>query len=556
MTFKELGLNSSLLKAVAELGFEEPTPIQAKTIPAILESKQDLIGLAQTGTGKTAAFGLPILHQIDSKNNKPQAIILCPTRELGMQIHNDLQTYSKYLNNDIKALAVYGGTSIVPQIKELKSGCQVIVGTPGRTLDLIRRKVLQLKNIKYLVLDEADEMLNMGFKEDIDTILAETPAERQTLLYSATMPKEIRQIGKNYMNNPIEFSAGKANIGAENVSHIYYVTHAKNRYEALKRIVDVNPKMYAIIFCRTRRDTKEIADKLMQEGYNADALHGDLSQSQRDFVMNRFRLKHLQILVATDVAARGLDVTDLTHVINYNLPDDNEAYIHRSGRTGRAGKKGISVSLIHTKEFSRIKSLEKKVGQTFEHKQVPQGIEICEKQLFNLIDKVEKVKVDETEINQFLPDIYKKLNWLSREELIQHFVSVEFNQFLEYYKNSGDINASAKKEAKEQKERKRGVEKYSRFYINVGTKNGLTPPKMIGLINDACNRRDINIGKIDMMKRFSFFEVDSKHEQEILKGFKGQKFENTPLTVQLSTPDSKGAVDQSPPKKKKRKRNK
>ncbi len=548
MNFQELGLNKSLLQAVTALGFETPTLIQEKTIPAILTSRQDLIGLAQTGTGKTAAFGLPIIQQTNTANNAVQALILSPTRELCMQISNDLITYSKYIK-DFITIPVYGGASITDQIKQLRKGCQVIVGTPGRTLDLIRRKVLKINHIEYLVLDEADEMLNMGFAEELQAILAETPETKQTLLYSATMPKEIRRIAERYMNNPLEITVGEKNIGTKDVSHIYYVTQAKDKYEALKRIIDINPKIYTLVFCRTRRDTKEVANKLMQDGYNADALHGDLSQSQRDFVMSRFRLKHLQVLVATDVAARGLDVTDLTHVINFNLPDENEAYIHRSGRTGRAGKKGISVSLIHTREFKKIRTLEKSVQQKFEKKLLPKGEDICRKQLFNLIDKVENIQVDEQQISPFMNEIYQKLEWLSRDDLIKHFVSVEFNRFSEYYKDTGDINADnkgkAEKEVRTKTKDSSGV--FSRFYINVGSKNGLTAPKMIGMINDHCRRRDIPIGRIDLMKGFSFFEVDSYFEDLVLKSFRNKKYEQIKLNVELSLPDKKGGK-----KKKKR----
>lgn len=570
MNFTELPLKTDLLKAVHELGFEQPTPIQEKTIPAILDSPRDLIGLAQTGTGKTAAFGLPILNHIDLNNRSVQALILSPTRELGVQITNDLINYSKY-SKGIKITAVYGGASIINQIKDLKAGCQIVVGTPGRTLDLIRRKVLKPQNIKYLVLDEADEMLNMGFKEELDAILNETPETKQTLLFSATMPSEIREISKKYMTDALEISVGKKNIGAVNVSHLYYVTAARNKYLALKRIVDVNPKIYGIIFCRTRRETKEIADKLMQDGYDADALHGDLSQSQRDFVMNRFRLKRLQLLVATDVAARGLDVDNLTHVINYNLPDEAEAYIHRSGRTGRAGKTGLSVSIIHSRENHKIRVLERLVGQKFEHKLIPNGHEICEKQLFNLINNMENIRVDNKQIDQFMPMIYKKLEWLTREDLIQRFVSVEFNRFLEYYKDTGDINVSVKSAGSsirdENKPKRRDSrrdsrrderfdnrrdnrrderhddKRFSRFFINVGSKDGLTAPVMIGLINDFSRRRDLKIGRIDLMKKFSFFEVDKDYESLILKSFKGKYFNKTKLTVEISQPDTKGNTD-------------
>jgi len=422
ITFKETGLNQDILKALDELGFENPTPIQEKTIPHLLSEEQDLIGFAQTGTGKTAAFGLPVIQKIDTDSKKTQAIILSPTRELCVQIAKDLDNYSKYTKG-LSVAAVYGGASIDQQVRSLNKGAQIVVGTPGRTLDLIKRKKLKLSTVRFLILDEADEMLTMGFKDDLDAILEGTPDDKQTLLFSATMPKEIAAIAKKYMKDAIEISAGKKNIGAENVNHVYYMVNARDRYLALKRIADINPKIYGIVFCRTRRETKEVAEKLMADGYNADALHGDLSQAQRDYVMNRFRVKNLQLLVATDVAARGLDVTDLSHIINYNLPDDLEVYIHRSGRTGRAGKKGVCLTIIHSRETGKIKMIQKKVGKPFEHAPVPSGKEICGKQLYNLIDKIEKIEVDNSQIDQFLPEIYKKLEWLSREDLIKHFVS-------------------------------------------------------------------------------------------------------------------------------------
>ena len=442
-TFHESGLHENIIKAIDELGFKKPTPIQEKTLPFLLNSEKDVVALAQTGTGKTAAFGLPILHNIEWKNKSVQGIVLCPTRELCMQITNDLDYFSKYIDG-VFVVPVYGGTSIDKQIAALKRGGQIVVGTPGRVLDLIKRKKLVLSEIKYLVLDEADEMLNMGFKDDLDSILAKTPKGRQSMLFSATMPKEIASIARKYMKDAEEISVGKRNTGAENVQHHYYVVQASNRYLALKRIADYYPNIYGIVFCRTRRETKEVAEKLMQDGYNADALHGDLSQAQRDHVMGRFRQKHLQILVATDVAARGLDVNDLSHIINYNIPEELEAYIHRSGRTGRAGKHGISISIIHGREGSKIGQLEKKVGKEFLQQQVPAGKEICEKQLFNLIDKVEWVEVDESTIEEYLDIIYKKLAWLPREELIKRFVSVEFNRFLSYYKDAVDLNVMAK----------------------------------------------------------------------------------------------------------------
>lgn len=534
-TFEELGLKPELLKIIDELGFVNPTPIQDKIIPVILNTSKDLIGLAQTGTGKTAAFGFPIIQLSDITSGQVQSLVLCPTRELCMQVANDLKTYSRYINH-FKAISVYGGASIEPQINAIKKGCQIVVGTPGRTLDLIRRKVLKIKNIRWLVLDEADEMLNMGFKEELDAILEQTPGEKQTFLFSATMPREIRNIAEKYMNKPEEVLAGKKNIGAENVRHEFYIVNAKDRYEALKRIADINPKIYSIVFCRTRRETKEVADKLIADGYNADALHGDLSQVQRDNVMNRFRIKHLQILVATDVAARGLDVNDLTHIINYNLPDELEIYIHRSGRTGRAGKSGISIAICHSREVNKIKRLEQLSDKKFVKKQVPGGSEICEKQLFNLIDKVEKIEVNDTQIEQYLPVIYKKLDWLSREDLIKHFVSVEFNRFLAYYKGARDLNVVGKPKEEIRKGKAKG---FSRFFISVGSKSNLTVPRLIGLINDTTQKRNIEIGKIDIMKKFSFFEIDQRFEKEILRAFKNVRYEGGSVSVELSKPDTK-----------------
>ena len=454
-TFKDSGLRQEILTALAEIGFESPTPIQSKSIPHLMSSEQDIIASAQTGTGKTAAFGLPSIHMTQIDKKMPQTLVMCPTRELCIQIAQDLTDFSKYLPG-LKIVAVYGGASIDTQIRALKKGAQIIIGTPGRTKDLIKRKKLILSNIKRVVLDEADEMLTMGFKEDLQAILAKTPSEKQTLLFSATMSKRIIAITKQYMNSPIEISAARVNLGAENVQHLYYMVQAKYRYEVLKRIADSNPNIYGITFCRTRRETKEISNKLMQDGYNADAIHGDLSQAQRDEVMDRFRKGKLHLLVATDVAARGLDVNDLTHVINYNLPDDDEVYVHRSGRTGRAGKSGISIAIIHTKEMGRIRGIERISKIKFSRELVPSGKDICQKQLYSLMDKIKTVIVDEPQIEPFLPTIYKKLESLDREELIKHFVSAEFNRFLNYYKNSSDINLSGnlpKKNTKAARER-------------------------------------------------------------------------------------------------------
>jgi len=530
MTFEETGLRDELIRATIELGFHEATPIQERIIPLVLNTEKDLIALAQTGTGKTAAFGLPLIHLADLKSPEIQTIVLCPTRELCMQITGDMGKYAKYIPG-FKTVAVYGGADIRNQIKALKAGCQVVVGTPGRVMDLINRKALKLAFIRWLVLDEADEMLNMGFKDDLDIILAEMPKEKRTLLFSATMPGEIAAIARKYMNSPEEVTVGNRNKGADNIRHEFYTVHARDRYAALKRIVDIYPSIYGIVFCRTRQVTKDVADKLMADGYNADALHGDLSQAQRDHVMNRFRYKQLQLLVATDVAARGLDVNDLTHIINYDLPDDNEIYIHRTGRTARAGKSGIAISIIHTRESRKIQDIEKMTGKRFEPKKVPTGIEICEKQLFNLVDKVEKVEVDEAQIEQFLPVIVKKLEWLSREDLIKHFVSVEFNRFLNYYKNTPDLNVA--RAQKDERNRNRNGDFIS-LRINAGFHHGLNPTRLIGLINEATRNRNIPVGRIEMGQKKSFFEVDKNFQEDVLKAFQDVRFEGVRVSVEVS----------------------
>ncbi len=535
--FKQTRLHPDILKAITEMGFETPTPIQAKTIPHLMASAHDLIATAQTGTGKTAAFGLPSIHLTDMEDRRTQTLVLCPTRELCVQITKDLGNFSKYING-MNILAVYGGASIQTQIKSLKKGAQIVIGTPGRTKDLIKRKRLDISHVARVILDEADEMLTMGFKEDLEMILAQTPQEKQTLLFSATMSKRVVGITKSYMNNPLEIATARMNIAAENVHHIYYMVNAKDRYEAIKRIIDINPGIYGIVFCRTRRETKEVANKLMHDGYNADTLHGDLSQVQRDEVMGRFRNRQLQILVATDVAARGLDVEDLSHVINFNLPDDDEMYVHRSGRTGRAGKKGISIIIIHTREMRKIREIEKKSSITFIRETVPSGLDICKKRLYTLIDKVENVEVDEQQIDQFMPDIYKKLEWLEREELIKHFVSTEFNRYLSYYKNARNINISGdsmgKKRSKREKRSRedRRDTSFAGFYVNVGFRHKLNPGRLIGLINECLRSSDAVIGKIEVMKTFSFFEIDNKWESKLFVGFKGKKFQGIPLLIE------------------------
>lgn len=532
-TFEEIGIRSELLKAITELGYEKPMPVQQQVIPVILQSNRDIIALAQTGTGKTAAFGLPLISNIDEKNKNPQVIILCPTRELCLQIANDLNNYGKYIIG-LEIVAVYGGASIETQIKQLKQGAQVIAATPGRMNDLIRRKKVNLNDIHTVVLDEADEMLNMGFQEELNTILEMVPPTRRTLLFSATMPREIANIAAKYMKETQEITVGTKNAGAENVKHHYYVVHASDRYMALKRIADFFPDIYGIIFCRTRQETKDVAEKLMKDGYSADALHGDLSQQQRDYVMQRFRLKNIQMLVATDVAARGLDVDDLTHVINYNLPDDVEIYTHRSGRTGRAGKSGISISICHTKEKFRLAQIEKMIKQKFEHKLVPSGKEICEKQMLCLIDRMETVEVNESQIAEFLPVVYKKLEVLSREELIKKFVSTEFNRFLEYYKNAADINVTATSERRESSPRNQASQGFTLLRINLGKMDGFNPRELIGMINDQTRDRSIVIGKADIQKSFTLFEIESSQVDTIFKAFKGIELNGRRVFVERS----------------------
>ncbi len=538
--FKEIGLNQELLDAVKDLGFENPTPIQAKAIPHVLTSSQDLLAFAQTGTGKTGAFGLPVIQLTDVTNKLPQTLMLCPTRELCLQITNDLNDYSKYVKG-LSVVAVYGGASIEQQIRALKNGAQIVVGTPGRVKDLIKRKRLDLSNVNRVVLDEADEMLSMGFKDDLDTILSQTMEDRQTLLFSATMSKIMAKITREYLKNPLKIAAAQTNKGAENVKHFYYQVQARDKYELLKRIADMNPDIYGIVFCRTRRETSEIANKLMHDGYNADAIHGDLSQAQRDEVMGRFRTKHLQILVATDVAARGLDVDDLTHVINYNLPDDDEVYVHRSGRTGRAGKSGISIAIIHTRERRKLTDIERKSGIKFRQQEAPGGKEVCQKQLFALIDKIKDVEVDEHQIEPFLEDIYKKFEGLSREELIQHFVSAEFNRFLAYYKNARDLNVT-KRERKSPGERRRNS--FTRLFVKVGEKNGLTPHRLIGVVNEALDSGDAEIGKIEIMRNFTFFEVDDNVSDALIRALDGMEFEGVKLKAEISK-DVRGGGDRN-----------
>ena len=528
--FKEIGVAKDLCKGINEMGFINPTEVQEQSIPFLLLENRDLISLAQTGTGKTAAFGLPVIQKTELKNKYVQSIILCPTRELCIQICKDLETYSKYVSG-IKILAVYGGTNIDTQIKSLNKGVHIVVGTPGRTKDLIKRKVLKLELVDKVVLDEADEMLSMGFKDDLDFILERTRDDRQTMLFSATISKEVKSISKRYMSDAKEISVSKINSGAKNIEHHIYNVSSRNKYEALKRIADFNPNIYGIVFCRTKRHTKDIANKFMAEGYNADAIHGDLSQNQRDEVMQRFRNKSLQILIATDVAARGLDVDDITHVINYSLPDDPEVYIHRSGRTARAGKSGISIAISNESERRKIKAIEKKGGIKFVNKDVPTGVEICSNQLYKMIDKIENVEVDEKQIKPFLKDIYQKLEWLDRDELIKRFVSVEFNRFLNYYKEANKLQSKRSKKS----EKKRGNKKsMTGFSINIGRKHRATPIDIISIINRALKSNEIEIGKIELNRYQSFFEIDKDFADELTSNIKKIDFRGNDIVLGTS----------------------
>ena len=537
-TFLELGLKEPINKALTELGYEKPTVIQEKAIPQIISSTDDLKAFAQTGTGKTAAFSLPILELLDTNSKNVQAIILSPTRELAVQIGNNIKDFCKYLP-DVKVTTVYGGSSMEEQIRSLKRGSQIVVGTPGRTVDLINRRALKLGNVQWLVLDEADEMLNMGFKDELDKVLEATPETKQTLLFSATFPREVESIAKNYMTKPVEITSGQKNQGSDNVSHEYYSVTERTRYPALKRIADLNPDIYAIIFCRTRRETQEVADNLIKDGYSADSLHGDLSQGQRDSVMGKFRKKTIQILVATDVAARGLDVTELTHVINHKLPDQIENYTHRSGRTGRAGNKGISIVLVNGKEKGKLRPIEKIIQKKFVEAKVPTGKEIVQNQLMNLIDKVQTTEVNESEINEFLPSIYEKLESLNREELIQKFVSLEFNTMLAYYENAKDLNdLSSRDNSRARTEN----ENMTRFFINIGRKDNLNPGKLIGLINEQNIGDKVEIGSIDILDTFSFFEIDKNFEDKTLEAFSSNQpdFDGRSVNVEITKKERSG----------------
>ena len=535
-TFEELGVSAEIRRAISEMGYEHPMPVQEEVIPYLLGVGNDVIALAQTGTGKTAAFGLPVLQKVNPADRRTQAVILSPTRELCLQIAGDLKEYSRYID-DLHVLAVYGGSSIESQIRSLRKGAQVIVATPGRLIDLMNRGVAKLDAVENVVLDEADEMLNMGFTESINEILAGVPTERNTLLFSATMGKEIERIAKSYLHDYKEIVVGSRNEGAENVNHIYYLVHAKDKYAALKRVVDYFPRIYGIIFCRTRLETQEVADHLIRDGYNAEALHGDLSQAQRDLTMQKFRQHHTQLLVATDVAARGLDVDDLTHVINYGLPDDVENYTHRSGRTGRAGKRGTSISIIHLREKGKVRIIEKVIGKKFEAGTLPEPQEICTKQLYKVMDELERIEVNDTEIAPFLPEIFRKLEWLTKEDLIKRIVSREFGHFLRYYADApvieqptdrkGDDNAEGRKSRRERRKGDDGnhqaEEGYTRLFINLGKRDNFYAREIINLVNRHVKGGKVEIGRIDLTNNCSFFEVPNEDADLVLSKMKRVK---------------------------------
>ena len=529
-SFESLGLSGGLVQSVLQIGFETPTPIQEQAIPVLLTGSRDFVGLAQTGTGKTAAFGLPLLDLVASGSRDTQALVLAPTRELGLQIASDLENFSEKFKS-LNIVAVYGGASISEQIRKVRKGAQIIVATPGRLIDMVDRKAINLSTVKYVVLDEADEMLNMGFKEELDKILAYTPETKQTWLFSATMPREVREIMKNYMTNPFELTVGEKNTGNVNITHNYVLVHEKDKYQALKRILDDNPDIFGLIFCRTRIDTQRIAESLMKDGYNADALHGDLTQQQRDRVMMKFRQRTLQILVATDVAARGIDVEDITHVIHLNIPDEMEFYTHRSGRTARAGKRGVSIAMISRRELGKVKQIEKTLKTTFNKMLIPTGEQVCQRQLLALMHRVREVKVNEDEIGAFLPAVYEELKDVTKNDLIKRFASIEFNRFLDYYRNAPDLNIDDRKTGERDTDRYRSG---GRFFINLGKMDGMEKADLLELIDDVTGVDGKAIGKIELKGAYSFFEAEKEKADDILNGFKDIEYNGRQVRVELT----------------------
>lgn len=528
-TFQQLGLEAHLLQAIADLGFETPSDIQLKAIPSLLSEERDLVALAQTGTGKTAAFGFPMLQNIDINSRTTQGLVLSPTRELCLQITNEMKLYGKYCKG-LNVVAVYGGASITEQAKQIKRGAQIIVATPGRMKDMIQRRMIDISKIDYAVLDEADEMLNMGFFEDINAILSYTPDQKSTWLFSATMPKEVAVIAKKFMHDPVEITVGKKNIGSKNVTHEYYVVGARDRYAALKRLADANPNIFSVVFCRTKRDTQKVAEKLVEDGYNAGALHGDLSQNQRDLVMKSFRNKQIQLLVATDVAARGIDVDDITHVINYQLPDEIETYTHRSGRTGRAGRHGISMVIITKSEFRKIKAIENKIQKSFDKKPIPEGMEICELQLKALAEKIHDTEINH-DIEPFLEDINARFDGVDKETLIKKFFSVEFSRFFNYYKTAKNLNVSDSKMTSSSKSHS---EDSIRYFINIGKKDGFDWMHLKDMIRDLLELKQGDVYKVDVKDSFSFFNTDAIHLAKVVEGFADFRLNGRFVNVEIT----------------------
>ena len=537
-TFEALGLEERLIKATTALGFVQPTPIQEKAIPVLLSGTKDLVGLAQTGTGKTAAFGLPLLQLLDESKKTPQALVVCPTRELCLQIVNEMVLFKKFITG-IQVLAVYGGASIGQQIRELKRGVQIVVATPGRLIDLIERKAINLEEIEYVILDEADEMLNMGFQEDIEFILQNTPKRNATWLFSATMPPEIRKVSRKYMSQPFEVTVGKVNTANKNIDHQYFVTSSQHRYETLKRLIDFNPGIYGIIFTRTKVETQEIADKLTREGYDIDALHGDLTQQQRDKVMGEFRDKSLQLLIATDVAARGIDVQGITHVINYELPDDMEVYTHRSGRTGRAGNTGICMSIVHVREVYKVKQIERMVQAPFHKLEIPTGKDVCRKQFFAFMDKLLQLDISHGDYETFLPMLQERFAHVTKDEVLQRVAALEFDRFLKYYENAEDLNIRERERApqggkgrpapdasrrRDTRGREFGGGDYQRLFVNLGTKDGFYKASFLQFILDMSDLRKEVLGRIDMKEMNSWIEVDRKSAGQMIRAIDGKKY--------------------------------
>lgn len=555
-----MNLAPGILRAIEDLGFESPMPVQEEVIPLMLEQQNDIIALAQTGTGKTAAFGLPLVQLTDINLKEPQALVLCPTRELCIQITADLQSFAVHTPG-LNILAVYGGASIENQLRALKKGVQIIVATPGRLWDLMGRKAVKLHAVSNVVLDEADEMLNMGFEESIAEILEHVPSERRTLLFSATMPKEVANIARKYMETPLEVTIGTRNAGSANVSHVAYSVHGRDKYQALKRIADAEPDIYGIVFCRTRKDTHEISSKLIADGYNADALHGDLSQAQRDSVMNKFRQRSIQLLVATDVAARGLDVDDLTHIINFDLPDEIEAYTHRSGRTGRANKKGISIALVSPRERNQMAQIQRKLKVAFSMESVPTGKEICSNQMMHWVQKLDTVSASHHQLRKMVPGVYEALEQLDKEELIRRMAGLEFEKLLSEYSYAEDLATPDQDKGRSngrEKYRNRALlednEGYTRLFINLGKLDGLYPKELIGLVNDNTRGERINLGRIDLMREFSFFEVENQQVKTLIKSMKNSTFRNRRVDVTIAKPEGQAPEGQKAKSKERRKK--